>query len=107
MARYILIDNFSGFIWGDSANLEGNAFNGTPLEFAAALDTHVGPHTPRVYEDVSRDALASNESGYHVYRAGDAIPIVQDGSDEAEIEAVTINCEYVTTIRYIDADEAA
>lgn len=103
MARYILIDNYSGFIWGDSSDLEGKAFIGTPIEFATALDTF-SKNTPRSYEEVSRYALASNESGYHVYLAGEAIPIVQDGSDEVEIEAVTINCEYVTAIRYTDAD---
>lgn len=110
MARYILIDNASGYIWGDSADLEGQIFSGTPLEFAAALDHHVGTHTPRTYEDVSRSALASNETGYHVYRAdlngSEAVPVVQNGQDQEMIEAVERDCEYVTTIRITEEVDA-
>ncbi len=106
MARYILIDNCSGYIFGDSADLDGQIFSGTPIEFAAALDASIGAHG-RTYEDVSRYALASNETGYHVYRAdvdgSEAVDVVWDGQDQDTIDAVIDNCEYVTAIRCKDA----
>lgn len=98
MPRYILIDNCSGYIFGDSADLNGNAFDGTPLEYAAALDASIGEHG-RDYEEVSNHALASNETGYHADRANDAVPVVGDGTDQTMIETVLRDCEYVTTIR--------
>ena len=105
MARYILIDNCSGYIFGDSADLNGHIFSGTPVEFAAALDASIGEHG-RTYEDVSRHALASNETGYHVYRAdvdgSEAVAVVWDGQDQETIDAVVQDCEYVTTIRCQD-----
>lgn len=105
MARYILIDNCAGYIFGDSADLNGHIFSGTPVEFAAALDASIGEHG-RTYEDVSRHALASNETGYHVYRAdvdgSEAVAVVWDGQDQETIDAVVQACEYVTTIRCQD-----
>jgi hypothetical protein len=110
MARYILIDNASGYIWGDSADIGGKIVNGTPIQVAKALDASVGLHTPRAYEIVSRGELASNETGYHVYRAdiggSEAVPIVQDGQDMDMIAAVERDCEYVATIRCDDAEPA-
>ena len=61
MTRYILIDNCSGYIFGDSADLNGRIFTGTPTEYAAALDASIGERG-RVYEAVSRHALANNET---------------------------------------------
>jgi len=109
MARYILIDNCSGYIWGDSADLEGKIFNGTPVEYAKALDAHIdNSNNGRIYDETSRHALASNETGYHVFRAdvdgSEAIPVVHDGQDRDTIRAVWDICEYVTTIRCIDAE---
>lgn len=121
MARYILIDNCSGYIWGDSADLDGKVWHGdytnadgelinddSPIGFAHALDKSVGQHFISTYEEVSRRALASDECGYHVYRAdingSDAVATVQDGQDREMIEAVERECEYVTTIRCIDAE---
>ena len=94
--RYILIDNYSGFIWGDSADLDGAIFSGTALEFARALDESLGDHG-RTYTEQSR-ADASNQTGYHVYRAdvdgSDAVTIVHDGQDPATIDAVIESCRY-------------
>ena len=106
MARYILIDNASGYIWGDSADVAGWIFVGTPLEFAAALDRSVGAHGC-VYAEVGRRDLARNEAGYHVFRVdvdgSEAVVVVEDGTDQEMIEAVTRDCAYVTTIRCTDA----
>lgn len=96
MARYILVDNYSGFIWGDSADLDGAIFSGSALDFARALDESVGEHG-RTYAEQPRPD-ASNQSGYHVYRAdingSDAVTVVHDGQDQATIDAVTESCRY-------------
>jgi len=110
MARYILIDNCSGYVAAASADLNGKIFAGEPLEFAAALDASLGK--PGLgYEECSAHALgaigsthaAVRVSGYHVYRAdvaaSEAVPIVQDGQDQETIEAVARDCEYLTTLR--------
>ena len=106
-ARYIMIDNCSGYVFGDSADLDGHIFNGTPIEYAAALDASIGEHN-RTYEDMSRRALGSEETGYHVYRAdvngSEAVALVWDGQDRETIEAVIRDCEYVTTIRVCQDD---
>ncbi len=95
MARYILIDNYTGYIWGDSADLDG-AFSGNALDFAAALDASLGNHG-RTYTEQSRPD-AGSQSGYHVYRAdidgSDAVTVVHDGQDQATIDAVTGTCRY-------------
>ena len=110
MARYILIDNESGYIWGDSADLDGRIFTGTPAEYAAALDASLGK-PGLVYEECSAHALgaigsthaAVRVSGYHVYRAdigaSEVVPVVWDGQDQETIGAVERDCEYVTTLR--------
>lgn len=115
MPRIILIDNHTGYIWGDSADLECKIFvpTGMPtfgsemvrnaaLEYAAALDAHIGGDA-RDYEECSRHSLASNETGYHAYRAdvngSDAVALVTDGQDQETIDAVLRDCEYITSIR--------
>jgi hypothetical protein len=107
MARYILIDRDSGYIFGDSADLGGKIFTGTPMEFAAALDKSIGVHGRTYSEEGRRESgLASR---YDVYRAdvggSEAIPVVWDGQDQATIDAVERDCVYVTTIVCEDADD--
>jgi hypothetical protein len=100
MARYILIDRNSGYIWGDSADLNGKIFDGSPLEYAAALDASNGELDGEAdyHETYKSDARAT----YDVYRAdidgSEAIAIVQDGQDQETIEAVENDCQYVTSI---------
>lgn len=96
MARYILIDNYTGYIFGDSANIGGKIFTGSPIGTAKALDESIGTYG-RSYEEVGR--LASNETGYYVYRAEEAAPVVQDGQNEETIAAVERDCAFVTAIR--------
>lgn len=108
MARYILIDNCSGYIWGDTGDLNGAARDETPIEAAARLDASLMGGL-RTYEETSRHDLASNETGYHVYRAdvggSEAVPLVSNGQDEDTIEACLLRCKYVTTLRTSDAEE--
>ena len=96
MARYILIDNYSGFIWGDSADLEGKIFSGTALDFARVLDESNHAHGCIYTEQPRPDA--GNQSGYHVYRAdingSDAVTVVHDGQNRETIDAVTESCRY-------------
>lgn len=96
MARYILIDNYTGYIWGDSADFEGRIFIGTPLEYARALDESLGEHG-RIYE-MQSSADNGSTTGYHVYRAdingSDAVPVVTDGQSQETIDSVTSSCRY-------------
>jgi hypothetical protein len=107
MARYILIDNCSGYIYGDSADIGGGIVTGTPVEVAAALDASIGTHG-RAYGECGRRELAGSETGYHVYRAdidgSEAVPLVHDGQDRETIEAVLRDCTYWTTIRCLDVE---
>jgi hypothetical protein len=108
MARYILIDNGSGFIFGDTADFTaGDSSDMTPAEAAERLDYSLGERN-RSYEEVGRRTLASNETGYHVYRAdvdgAEAVPVVDDGQDQDVIDAVERDCEYVTTIRVTEVE---
>ena len=68
-------------------------------EYAAAFDASIG-ETDRRYTDVSRRELASNETGYHVYRAdiggSEVVLVVWDGQDQETIGAVERDCEYLT-----------
>lgn len=100
--RFILIDNASGYVWGDSADLDGRIFTGSALEFARALDESLGEYG-RSYEEVGRYELGANELGYQVYRAdidgSEAVPVVWDGQDQATIDEVTRLCRRVGTIR--------
>ena len=97
MARYILIDLDSGYIFGDSADLNGGIYHGDDaLEYAQALDASIGCHG-RTYEMHSNGRNQS--SGYHVYRAdidgSEAVTVVWDGQDQDTIDAVQASCQYV------------
>jgi hypothetical protein len=96
MPRYILIDNDSGFIWGDSADLDGKVWQGDDaLAYAKALDESMGEHG-RSYEWGTRQQILSGSSGYFVYRAdidgSEAVPVVHDGQDQYTIRSVIEHC---------------
>jgi hypothetical protein len=101
MARYIIIDQASGYIWGDSADLNGRVFNGTPLEFAQALDRTNGEHDRRYYE-LTYSGLHAR--GYHVYRVdvggSEIVPVVTDGTDQSMIDAVERDGQYLGFIAF-------
>lgn len=103
MARYILIDNNSGYIWGDSADFDGRIFSGDALEYAKALDESIGTFD-REYEMLRR--APDGASGYHVYRAdingSEAVSVVHDGQSRDEIAAVEQGCELVGFVEYKD-----
>jgi len=101
MDRYILIENNSGFIFGDSADLNGKIFSGTAVEFAAALNESNGEHG-RAYIEAHNPRDTS--TGYHVYAATDAIPTVSDGQNSETIEAVERDCAYVGFIAVLTTE---
>jgi hypothetical protein len=106
MARYILIDNNSGYIFGDTADLPGfDGSGGSPIDAARTLDASIGVHG-RDYELLYRNP-ADTGTGYDVYRAdidgSEAVPVVQDGQDPDTIAAVVQHCEHVGFVRCRDA----
>jgi hypothetical protein len=120
MPRYILIGNCSNYIFGDTAllpNVPISTSDGykmtqsdiaSPVDAARWLDETETQVFDRTYEMVSRSELASNETGYHVYRAdingSDAVQAIDDGQNQELIEDVERNCEYVTSIRCITGE---
>ena len=104
MARYILIDSDCGYIFGDSAELNGRVFSGTPAEFAEAMDLAAGI-SGRSYVEDSLDG----KSGYHVYLAdvegSETVPVVEDGQDKATIANVKQNCEYIMSLKIVEDRE--
>ena len=100
MARYIIIDNASGYVWADSA--ADRLAASSPIEFAREFDKSMGEHG-RIYEEVARPDF-SNEGGYHVYEAAESFPTVEDGQDQAMIERVEAECSKIAYIRLLSAE---
>lgn len=75
--HYVLIDAYSGFVWG-----EADAAN--PIEACRIVDEHIGGE-PREYEEQRLDG----QQGYFVYRAPADWTAVDDGQSQREIERVT------------------
>ena len=76
MIHYVLIDNFSGFVWGGADAAD-------PVAACAILDKEVGGE-PRKYE-ITRISNTT-ESGYLVFEApADWLP-VDDGQSQDEIK---------------------
>ena len=99
--RYIIQDNYTGYIWGDSADFA--AGKDAPDSIVAAcrmLDESIG-ECERTYKEVSR---LSGQAGYIVYRAdingSEAVPIVQDGQDQETIEAVERECQLLGYVEW-------
>lgn len=113
MARYILIDSNSGYIWGDSADLDGKIFEGNAIQFARALDAWIGTDpNEQDYELLNRPPC-DTETGCHVYRAdvdgSEAVPVITNGQSQEQIRAVERDCQYEgfisITKRSDDTDE--
>jgi hypothetical protein len=131
--RVILIDNYSGYIWGDSADYKGRAFTaddalairvamGTfspgmrgsrqteddfAVAYAAAMDNEIGGET-RDYEMLSESAARNGGDGYRAYRVdvdgSEAVGVVHDGQDEETIEAVMTSCRMIGFIAWCNRD---
>lgn len=112
MARYILIDNASGYIFSDTADIEGRALSlGTNdddiIAACRATDRSIG-QPGYVYEITG--SLASNDDGYLVYRAdvrgSEQVAVITDGQDQEQIDAVSNHCDFVAYVRVSWPDEA-
>jgi hypothetical protein len=101
MARFIIIDNNSGFIFGDTADrLTGRQSDWIEkseadiLEAVELLDEEINDGW-RAYK-YHRANPRSTVTGYHVYDAsGDQVPCVQDDQDRETIDAVESSCGYL------------
>ena len=103
MPRYILIEEHSGYIWGDTAALPEFAnTEQTPIDAARVLNESLGEYD-REYKQVFPHEIMG-QGGYLVYEADDDFPIVCDGQDRGEIDAVESTCRLVCAIRVFEAD---
>lgn len=118
--RIVLIDNNSGYIFGDSADLDGRIFgwddvatdvpqspteDDFALSFAKALDRSIG-EVGRAYHMTSIDPQ-TDETGYYVYRVdvggSHVIGDVHDGQDHEIIDAVTTRGQWIGFITATNA----
>lgn len=114
MPRLILIDDHSGYIFGDTADLPGDHV----MDGTAARDHEMTPTLAARWLDeagigtfgrsyVEHRQKPISAGGYHVYRAdidgSDAVPVVWDGQDQETIRTVVDNCRYVGFIETRDA----
>lgn len=108
MARYILIDNNSGYIFGDTADFNGKiCYAASPADAAREMDRTIQQIPDRRYVEHSHPPR-DDRCGYHIYRAdvndSEAIVTITDGQDQEMIDAVEADCEYVCFVECTDAD---
>ena len=105
MATWILIDKSSGYVWGDSRDLEGKIFTGDALEFAEALDKSTKAWEPGEYRWAADPTGAVRYFVYRVDIAGsEAVSVVHDGQDQDTIAAVESSCRYEGAITFVPDD---
>lgn len=86
--RLILIDNYSGCIFGEFA---GN--DACLVDAARTIDADTGVYG-RTYTVHDR-APGSTAVGYRVYRADGPVPAITDDMDQETIDAVERGCAFV------------
>lgn len=107
MARYILIDNSSGYIFGDTSDINGAIYSAeSPADAARELDEKIVGQHGRSYRERTDVVSGTSVTGYHVYRAdvrgSEAVPTVWDGQDQETIDAVERDCQYVCFVECAD-----
>lgn len=106
MANYIIIDRYSGYIWGDTRDLNGKSVSTDSITEACRLLDESISLRARTYEEVSR---LPGDQGYAVYRVdvngSEAVPVVRDGRDQDEIDAVIASCPLVGYVEWKDPIE--
>jgi hypothetical protein len=120
MSRLILIDNNSGYIFGDTAdfaagsaewrdNNSGNASDQEGLALLAArlLDQSIG-ESGRGYKFLSNDPR-DTRTGYRVYRSdvrgSDQVGNITDGQDQEMVDAVERDCDFIGFVEIVAAAE--
>lgn len=110
MPHYIIRDAWTGYLWGDTRDIEGRPLNGaglTPVDACRALDESLGT-LGREYQEVAR---LSGETGYLVYSAdtdppgSDAVPLIHDGQAREAIEMVERDCTLVCCVEWTSPAE--
>lgn len=94
MTRYIIIDAFSGYIWGEHYSDAGR--DEAIIQACRARDEEIG-EADREYEIVDR---LDGRSGYIVYDASDLAIEIHDGQNPHAIEAVERDCERVGYVEW-------
>ena len=89
--RLILIDNYSGYIFGEFCSSD---YAGACLIDAARATDADNVEYGRTYTVRSR-APRDTRDGYHVYRADVRVPVITDGQDPEIIGAVERDCEFM------------
>lgn len=79
MQRYILIDENSGYVWGD-------CYAATPALACQEIDENLGV-SDRQYEDIGHEPF-NGRSGYHVHIAHELFVPIDDGREPLLINAV-------------------
>lgn len=79
MARYILIDQNSGYIWADVEAVD-------PMSAAIAADRETGDYGHEYREVSASDASAA----YHVYTVPADFPAVTDGQSQEQIDNLDV-----------------
>lgn len=83
MARYILIENNSGYIWGEAEAAD-------PVAACRAVDANIGTYASTTYEERGANFQpAFNAGAYHVYEAPADFPKINNGRDGNAIDAVS------------------
>lgn len=99
MARLILIDNNSGYIFGEHTSSD-RLDDELLVAAARSVDTEIDPSeaATRTYE-ARTSAPRDTSTGYHVYRSdvrgSDQIGNIINGQDQELIAAVQRDCEFV------------
>jgi hypothetical protein len=78
--RYILIDEYSGYVWGE-------AVADDPISACREIDADAGLEPDRHYIDIGSERF-DGRSGYHVHLAPDDFVGGDDGRDQEYINAV-------------------
>jgi hypothetical protein len=95
--HYVLIDEHSGYVWGEAVAAD-------PVAACRAVDERLG-ETERVYEDIGGGARFAGRSGYHVYEAPAGFPSVLDGQNPDEVSRVmALPCVTQVVTRDLDRD---
>jgi hypothetical protein len=104
MPRFIMIDSDSGYVFGDSADINGRILPCTnPIEACEGLDHSIGEYGRTYIEHYpDSDAARRGANGYFVYRAdingSEAIGLIHDGQSRETIEAVQRDCRLVAFV---------
>lgn len=94
MQRYIIIDNQSGYIVGDTMHADSTVYRiDDPIDACQRLSRQ---------RCVRSESLGSRDNGYRVYLAnGNFIPVMQDRRNHHIIEMIEQECPLAASVRIV------